>query len=350
MSWPMLPAALLDGPRGRRLCWELLDAAMDAGSDWALRDKLWTASQHGDLSAVAGDLAAFTEDAGQTVLPGQDDGTLLEALAMTAQLAMYWQEPEPDDIALEDPAVRAALVPVAAALEHDPRTLWWADPLDRTGQQCVQWPEANPARLTGLPDALARWRADEQEDERAAAERPADPAARWSGHWWSVPALAGLPQTARSLAGAGPVGLALVEDPGGWQEARCQLVRPDDDVRCYEIDGPDSWAGLVARYPFDVSKSRRHDWWRVTGWNGRWLMPDYAAVAADYDAVHLTVLGYLTTAGRALAAGEPAASARTMLAGWAPDATYWLSDVLQVTGPPADWETADGEVLWTQVS
>jgi hypothetical protein len=56
----------------------------------------------------------------------------------------------------------------------------------------------------------------------------------------------------------------------------------------------------------------------VTGWTGRWLIPDYAAVADDWDAVHLTVAGYLTTAGIAI----PAGGARTMLAGWDPDASH----------------------------
>jgi hypothetical protein len=73
----------------------------------------------------------------------------------------------------------------------------------------------------------------------------------------------------------------------------------------------------VGRYPLDVSKSRRRDWWRATGRAGRWLIPDYAAVAADWDAVHVSVSGYLTTAGIAIPAGS---DAYTMLAGWDPDA------------------------------
>ncbi|HEY5988736.1 MAG TPA: hypothetical protein VIV12_20500, partial [Streptosporangiaceae bacterium] len=83
----------------------------------------------------------------------------------------------------------------------------------------------------------------------------------------------------------------------------------------------------------DVSKSRRHDWWRVTGWAGSWLMPDYAAAAFDYDAIHLSVGGYLTTAGNAL----PVDDARCLLAGWDPDETYWLADVLAAAGPPIRW-------------
>jgi hypothetical protein len=45
------------------------------------------------------------------------------------------------------------------------------------------------------------------------------------------------------------------------------------------ISCPADWAELVGRYPIDVSRSRRHDWWRATGWAGRWLVPDFAAVA-----------------------------------------------------------------------
>lgn len=68
------------------------------------------------------------------------------------------------------------------------------------------------------------------------------------------------------------------------------------DTRVYEITGPDAWADLVGRYPMDVSRARRHDWWRTTRRAGRWLIPDYLAVTADFDAVHLSVAGYLTTA------------------------------------------------------
>ena len=84
----------------------------------------------------------------------------------------------------------------------------------------------------------------------------------------------------------------------------------------------------------------------MTGWAGPWTIPDFAAVAADYDAIHLTVGGYLTTAGRALVLGDDgAAGARTMLAGWNPDETYWLADVLTSAGPPERWVNPDRETL-----
>ena len=122
---------------------------------------------------------------------------------------------------------------------------------------------------------------------------------------------------------------------------RCWPVKPRQVPLIYEIDEPDRWVALAARYPLDVSKSRRHDWWRITGWSGPWLMPDYAAAASDYDAIHLTISGYLTTAGKAL----PVNNARCLLAGWDPDETYWLTDILDPAGPPSRWVRHG----WTQI-
>lgn len=63
------------------------------------------------------------------------------------------------------------------------------------------------------------------------------------------------------------------------------------------------------------------------------MIPDWSAVAGDYDGVHLTVLGYLATAGRALSVG----TSYTLLAGFEPDVTYWLNDVLEQVSPPETW-------------
>jgi hypothetical protein len=173
--------------------------------------------------------------------------------------------------------------------------------------------------------------------------RPSDPSANWSGRWWSAPALSQLPSTTRALSGLGAVRLAVVEDRQGWTGANCWPLEAHRRSTTYEISGPDRWADLVANHPIEVTWSRRHDWWRVTGWAGTWMIPDWEAVAADYDAVHLTVGGYLTTAGRVLTAGD----ARTLLAGWDPDQTYWLTDVLRLTGQITRWSTeGHGPLGW----
>jgi hypothetical protein len=273
-----------------------------------------------------------------------DAGALLTALADTVASARYWQEPDQEDRNLATQAVRDALRPVAAAVAAAPAAAWWWTPAALDDQQYVEWIDPqhdhSPA-LTGAPAKLAAWRRDTRADEERAAERPADPRAPWSGRWWSTPALSGLPATTRAAAGLGAVALALTEDSMGWTEARVWPVQARPGVRIYELTGPAAWTELVRRYPLEVSLSRRHDWFRATGRAGRWLIPDYAAVAADWDAVHLTVAGYLSTAGVAWPVSSEAATA-TVLAGWNPDQTWWLTDALVSDGPATYWVNPDG--------
>ncbi|KJF23547.1 hypothetical protein R4P64_23655 [Rhodococcus sp. IEGM 1366] len=44
-----------------------------------------------------------------------------------------------------------------------------------------------------------------------------------------------------------------------------------------------------------MPESRRSVWFDTTGTHCNWLIPDWAAVAEDYDAAHLSLHGYLTT-------------------------------------------------------
>ena len=68
----------------------------------------------------------------------------------------------------------------------------------------------------------------------------------------------------------------------------------------------------------------------------RWFLPDWTQVAEDFDAVHLTVSGYLAISGRPLFLDVETA---TFVAGWAPDETYWLTDILDISGPGLEWES-----------
>ena len=63
-------------------------------------------------------------------------------------------------------------------------------------------------------------------------------------------------------------------------------------------------------------------WYDTTGEYRDWFIPDWVSVAADYDAVHLTMMAYLTTPGIAIPLS--ANSGATVLAGWDPDATFWI--------------------------
>ncbi|MGN7250301.1 hypothetical protein [Arthrobacter sp. SAFR-014] len=305
---------------------------------------------------LAGELAeALRSPAAVSAAESAGGQALMAGLTGAVDAARYWQQPDETDALLAQPAIRLALGPVAHALA-DALAAWWGPGfLDGDHQSFVQWTDerkGQPPVPGGAARTLADWKAAALADERQAAERPKNPAANWGGWWWSTPRPSELLTTTRSLPDLGAIGLLLVEDSIGWKQATVWPLVPRPDARVYEIDGPAAWTGLAARYPMDVSLAKRHDWWRTTGIAGRWLVPDWSAVAGDYDGVHLTLWGYLTTAGRALAARPFAGPSvavleRTVLAGWDPDETYWLNDVLTPGAAPSDWRS-DGSGRWSR--
>lgn len=97
-------------------------------------------------------------------------------------------------------------------------------------------------------------------------------------------------------------------------------------------------AALCRTYPLEVTEQKRHDWYSTTGRYGRWVVPDWSAVAVDHDAVHLTAAAYLTSAGTAVPVDDGVAS---VIAGWYPDETYWLSDDARPEAGGAVWVRDD---------
>jgi hypothetical protein len=340
--------ALLAGPRGRRLCWELLRAGLpDSFAESHAWVELWTVAYAGDLSGHVTELAGAVSRVDLVALAA-DSATVLQALRMSVDRARYWQGPDGEDQALVPAAVAAVLGPVAAAVAAAPGCRWWESAMDPGRQWYVQFLGGHPLdepQLTGAAERVAAWCEGTSGREAELRRDPPEPLGAWSGPWWSDPALSGLPVTTRSVPGLAALRLALVEDGMGWEQARCWPLRPRPGARVYEVDGPDAWSALVTWYPLDVTRSRRHDWWHATGQEGSWLIPNYQAVARDYDAVHVSVLGYLTTAGVAVPAGA-GDHARTLLAGWDPDATWWLTDSLAPAGRPDEWAADDSPVGW----
>jgi hypothetical protein len=358
------PAALLTGPRGRRLCLESVGAPTgDASAPVHDAFRLAVMMSAHDLDPGRGSsrvmLGGFTDGRqeasaahtpadvvrllGTLPLPACDEVHLLEALRAAVDSARYWQEPDGEDVLAALPEVRDALAPVAARLTSCAAADWWWAPLDRSEQWTVTYADPSPAPpVTGTAaERLAHWRVRAIEEEvRAQAERPRDPRAAWSGSWWSMPQ-AGLVHSTRGVGRLGPVGLWLVEDSFGWDRATVRPLIVPSDATVYEIDGPQAWAELCRRYPLGVTASRRHDWYRATGIDARWVIPDWSRVAQDVDGVHLTVAGYLTTAGRAVEVGD---GTLTVLAGWDPGATYWLTDDVRAGADGQEWVRADDGV------
>ena len=347
---------LLEGPRGRRVCFELvqhsarraprpsgpaLHGRAPAGGGGTFAERLVDAVAQLDLEGLA---------------DTRDARLFLSALADAVSWAYYWQEPDEVDTALQEPAVAGLLRPVAAALEACSAAAWWTSPVPLSDQWHLRWhqntPVPDPSGPGGAAALLAAWRRKAVADEEQARRKhPVDPTAPWTGSWWSTPALSGLVSTTTTLPGSGmPVGLALLEDAFGAERAEVRCARVEPDVQVYELTGATASAELVGAYPLRVTSSRRHDWFRVTGWRGEWVVPDWQAVAEEWHGVHLTVAGYLSSAGRLLRPRPAGAEdPRTLLAGWDPGTTWWLSDVTALEAPttwrsgphaPLDWEPA----------
>ncbi|WP_260857358.1 hypothetical protein [Microbacterium sp. 1.5R] len=340
---------LLHGPRGRRLC---LDAA--ASTDDELSQAVFWLGHRLDPSP--GTLIRFTAD-GSDPEPAEDptfteadvaglvrrvDSGILtaesarEALRTTVDAARYWQEPDGTDAVAALPSVRDALRPVAerlVALLPD-LTAPWA-----SAQWTVDWRPASDGTAITHPssDLLSAWTREHHDDEkRAERERPHDVHAHFSGHWWSVPYQ--FPTSRGRIADA----LELVEDSLGWEVATVIPVRGTG--RILEIRSADDWAALCREFPLEATASRRHDWFRITGRDGRWLIPDWERIAERWDAVHLTTLGYLSAATRCIDVDDEYA---TVIAGWAPDSTVWLGDVVREWHEPRQqWRREPHENTW----
>jgi len=156
-----------------------------------------------------------------------------------------------------------------------------------------------------------------QKEKRLRGSRP------FSGEWWSTPPF-DVPVTTTLLPDGSPAGLHFVEDSFGWTDVRARRIARPGGVRVAKITGPQDWADLCRCFPLEVTHQKSWDWAEYTGRKGRWLIPDFEEMAHHYDAVHLTVRGYLTTAGLAVPVDGERAS---VLAGWAPESTYWLRNV-----------------------
>jgi hypothetical protein len=328
---PGRAAQLLSGPRGREVCARV---ALQQSQDLDLpHDGYQTATLLGHLDQV--DTAA--------IAALRDPLDLMAALSRSVDSAMYWQEPHEENQLLDDPLIVTALEPVARALAAAPAAHWWWSPVDLEQQAISRWLDRGQAKrpeLVGVRERLERWRSDTiAEEERAAKERPAAFDANYSGSWWSTPVLADITTTSRRIGGLPAAQLELVEDSMGWTSARVAAVRIRPEAKIYEISDPADWVELVERHPLDVDRSRRHDWWRATGGTGPWQIPDWLAVSRDHDGVHLSVIAYLAGAGRAL----PTRHGQTVLAGFDPDLTYWLTDNPIETSQPNTWKALDDE-------
>jgi len=300
-------------------------------------------------------------DVAERVAAGAPDyairpGAVAQALAASVAAARAWQEPDATDLMLAEGAFDAALEPLAGRVARLPETEWWREPAGAEQFVTRFFYEAGETREVQTPlapdpggtrEQLSRWRADGIETERRFGEHAElYPGAPLSGAWWSLPMFTAV-WTTPAPGGSDPAALQLEEDRAGETQALVWHARAAAGARVLEIAGPEDWAELCRRHPFDVTRSRRHVWREATGRDGRWLLPDWPEVAEEWDAVHLSVAAYLQTAQRAVPVADDAA---TVLAGWGPAATVWLTDALEIDGEPDEWVYDADPGAWTRLA
>ncbi|WP_413543581.1 hypothetical protein [Citricoccus nitrophenolicus] len=286
--------ALLVGPRGRRLC---LEMAMDLSPEVRVA-AFWLAH---DLD------------------PGK--GTSRVMLKATFGEA---SEPPP----------RPSMTDLITALAALDVTMAGAEVIDRALARAVD--TSRPWQEPDGEDALAAL----PEVRKALAPIAQHVITSPSTKWWSFPQ-----GTIQSL-GQIPLGLNLIEDSFGWEHATVIPVRGIG--RTSEVRAEADWVALCLEHPLEVTASRRHDWFRCTGYDGRWVIPDCEKVAERWDAVHLTALAYLSNANRALHVDTDLS---TVIAGWNPDTTIWLTDAAREwDNPRQEWQRSPDQENWASTT
>ena len=345
---------LLDGPRGQRLVFAF---AVEAGSRSLQTDAHHAAAVFDPPESVVRissdgthreapqfpvvSLADLSARLRRTPVPTARPDSVLSAFDHSVSSAQYWQVGDGTAQMLATGDLTDALRPFAEAIVASAATAWWSTDhvADDQFEVIVSHPASDNRPVRSLADLAARARMDE-----IAGSRRARDTSNVSGTWWSTPWRA-----TDTVRGRNDLGLRLdlIEDAGGWESTWTRTVRVASDARVLEIQSPDDWARLCRNHPFEITHTVGPDWHRVTGLETRWVMPDWESVASVYDGVHLSVAGYLTSATRAIAIDD---DVHTMIAGWRPDGTAWLTDDA-VTGSSEwqEWRRDPDTRRWTRI-
>ncbi|ROQ30865.1 hypothetical protein EDF46_3373 [Frondihabitans sp. PhB188] len=269
-----------------------------------------------------------------------DAAVLLAPMGDTMDSTSYWGEHH-GDANLRTEQERRALTKIIEAVLASPAMDWWSMPFEPLSQFLVAnehaWCGFEAPPTTGAADRLAQWRWQVDRANKTGVPKK-NAAQEAGGEWWSTPLFQSVIST-RPLGELPALEIEITEDRFSTRTSRIFHIMPTPTPRVREIDGPDDWVDLVETYPFDVTGQKRGTWWQTTRIDDSWFIPDWAAVAADFDVVHLTGMGYLTTAGRPLAVE----GGHTLMAGFSPDESFWLTDSFHFPEPGIDWEPIPSE-------
>ena len=184
--------------------------------------------------------------------------------------AIEWWRSDHDEVVADALEHGERLQALARTILEHPATAWWFDPVDLDNQVWISHDKV-------LPDT-ANW------------QRPKSPPDRWE-RYAQKPRSGPYQYTSTLNGGDTSLFVALDEGVGDlnlWSlPLQCWKLQVCPAVQVYEIHGPEDWNQLCIRYSAEGTKDGPPD--------QNWLVPDWGAAAEDWDGVHLSLGGLLTT-------------------------------------------------------
>ena len=224
-------------------------------------------------------------------------------------------DPDHKLLASELPTLAREKAAQARAVIEHPGTAWWFGDIDLNAQAWVSlhWTTPPLKFIYGTPPNTVGW------------QRPRNPSTSWERYAQkplsnqTTSTLYGPHLTSELVGYDKRVGDYMCEFPLAWWSMRFL-----EEVRVFEIHGPSDWHNLCVRYPAEDRQGR--------------LVPNWGAVAEEWDGVHLSFGGLLTTEQNRY----ESAAGWTMLNSWHAEQTYWLRALKTETERQPDFHRGMG--------
>ena len=213
----------------------------------------------------------------------------------------------------------------ARTLLEYPGTAWWFEDVDFARQGWCSIDGTLNDLIAALPPDPVEWR------------RPQKPSRGWESY--AQKPLGN--QTTSTVRGPQLTShLMAYDERSGDYTCRFPLawwtLRLTENLRVFEVRGPADWHKLCVGYP-EVGKDSRTHRPRAGGEDGR-LVPNWGAVAEEWDGVHLSLGGLLTTEQNRFETSE----GWSMLEFWHAEQAYWLGPLEAEIERQPDFERGMG--------
>ncbi len=235
-------------------------------------------------------------------------------LATVSAESVSIHNPDHKLLASELPTLAREKTAQARAVIEHPGTAWWFDDIDLNAQAWVSIYGTPYKFIYGTPPNTMGW------------QRPKNPSRRWERYAQKpvsnqiTSTLYGPHLTSKLVGYDERVGDYMCEFPLAWWSMRFL-----EDVRVFEIHGPSDWHDLCVKYPAKGTKDDR-------------LVPNWGAVAEEWNGVHLSLGGLLTTEQNRY----ESPTGWSMLNSWHAEQTYWLRALSTETERQPDFNRGMG--------